>query len=225
MRLVKFVEFGRKIVGVGMNYPSHVKEMSAKGLAAGINNPDPVLFLKPTSAFVTEGEPIRIPEGCKELHHEVELGVIIGRKGSDISVSEAMDFVGGYTIVLDMTARDWQNQAKKEGRPWSISKGFDTSCPVGSLIPKEKVEDPHDLRIFCQVNGETRQKGNTRDMMHKIPQLVSYISKYFTLEPGDLIMTGTPEGVSPVKAGDKIKAGLGEDLVTINFEVVAKQTK
>lgn len=225
MRLVKFVEFGRKIVGVGMNYSAHVAEMAGKGLAVTANNPDPVLFIKPATAFVTEGNPIKIPFGCKELHHEVELAVIIGRKGTDIKVGEAMDFVGGYTIALDMTARDLQTQAKKEGRPWSIAKGFDTSCPVGAFIPKEQLTDPHNLRLWCEVNGKIKQDGNTKDMVRQVPALVSYVSQFFTLEPGDLILTGTPSGVSAVTAGDKITAGLGDGIVNITFEVIQRGVK
>lgn len=225
MRLVKFVEFSRKIVGIGLNYASHAAEMAGKGLNMNPSNPEPVLFLKPPTAFVTEGHPIRIPTSCMELHHEVELGVIIGRKGSDIAVNEAMDFVGGYTIALDMTARDFQTRAKKEGRPWSVAKGFDTSCPVGQFIPKEQVADPHNLKLWCEVNGKMRQNGNTRDMIRRIPDLVSYVSQFFTLEPGDLILTGTPEGVGAVAAGDTITAGLGDDLVKITFQVTQKEVK
>ena len=160
----------------------------------------------------------RIPKGCGDLHHEVELGVVIGRKGVDISESEAMDYVGGYVVTLDMTARDWQALAKKEGNPWSISKGFDTSCPVGNFIPKEAVPDPNSLELWCKVNGSMRQNGNTSDMVFKIPQIISYISQYFTLETGDLILTGTPEGVGPVVKGDTIEAGISQ-LSTMKFKV------
>lgn len=182
----------------------------------------PVLFLKPSTSYVTEGGVIRIPHGCEDLHHEVELGVIIGRKGSDVGVSEAMDYVGGYTVCLDMTARDLQAKAKAEGKPWSVSKGFDTSCPVGSFIPKEQIADPHSLRIWCQVNGKMRQDGNTGDMIRPIPELISIISRVFTLEPGDLILTGTPAGVGTVAAGDSIEAGLG-DLIKVKFGVERRQ--
>ena len=136
-----------------------------------------------------------------------------------------MDFVGGYTIALDMTARDLQTQAKKEGRPWSIAKGFDTSCPVGAFIPKEQLTDPHNLRLWCEVNGKIKQDGNTKDMVRQVPALVSYVSQFFTLEPGDLILTGTPSGVSAVTAGDKITAGLGDGIVNITFEVIQRNVK
>ena len=182
---------------------------------------DPVLFLKPSTAYVQEGSPIKIPYGCQELQHEVELGVIIGRKGTDVPVSEAMDYVGGYTVCLDMTARDLQAKAKAEGKPWSVAKGFDTSCPVGSFIPKEQVPDPHSLRLWCQVNGIMRQEGNTRDMIHKIPDLICLITRVFTLEPGDLILTGTPSGVGSLAAGDEIRVGLG-DLLSVTFPVTTR---
>jgi acylpyruvate hydrolase len=219
MRLVKFVEFSRKIVGIGKNYMSHVKEMGGDSKPS-----NPLIFLKPATAFVVEGNPIKVPMGCHNLSHEVELGVIIGRKGSDISIQEAMDFVGGYTVCLDMTARDFQEVAKKTGGPWSLAKGFDTSCPVGNFIPKEQIADAHDLRLWCKVNGQLRQDGNTNDMIFKIPELVAYVSSFFTVEPGDLILTGTPAGAGEVKAGDVIEAGIG-DLVKIKYDVVAKQTK
>lgn len=130
--------------------------------------------------------------------------------------------MGGYTVCLDMTARDYQEAAKKAGHPWSIAKGFDTSCPVGGFIPKEQVANVYDLRLWCKVNGQLRQDGNTSDMIHKIPELVSYVSSFFTIEPGDLILTGTPAGVSEVKPGDTIEAGLG-DLVQIKFDVIGKE--
>ena len=117
-----------------------------------------------------------------------------------------------------MTARDFQNAAKKKGIPWSLAKGFNTSCPISKFIPKESVSDPHNIGLWCKVNGETKQDGNTKDMIFNIPTLVSYISQYFTLETGDLVLTGTPAGVGPVVSGDVITAGLG-DLVEMSFTV------
>lgn len=180
----------------------------------------PLLFMKPATALLTEGNKIVIPKGCTELHHEVELAVIVSRKGSHIPPSEAMDFVGGYTLALDMTARDLQAKAKSLGHPWTIAKGFDTSCPVGHFIPKERITDPHNLQLTCHVNNILRQQGNTNDMIFQIPTLINYISTYFTLEPGDVILTGTPAGVSSVVDGDIITASLS-DLVKIEFSVVS----
>lgn len=158
----------------------------------------------------------RIPKDCSEVHHEVELGVVIGRKGSQINENEANDYIGGYVIALDMTARDIQSEAKKKGQPWSIAKGFDTSCPISDFMPKESIAKPDELKIWCKVNGALKQEGDTSDMVFKIPHLISFISQYFTLETGDLILTGTPKGVGPVKSGDVIEIGI-DDLSTENL--------
>lgn len=155
------------------------------------------------------------------MHHEVELGVIISQRGSDIPEDRALEFVGGYALALDMTARDFQNEAKKKGHPWIMAKGFDTSCPISDYIPKETFLNPESVQLWLKVNGEQRQNGNTKDMIFTIPRLISYISEYFTLEPGDLILTGTPSGVGPVKEGDTIEAGI-DDFITISFTVSRK---
>jgi len=182
----------------------------------------PFFFLKPTTSYITDGKAIQIPPTCKELHHEVELGVIIGKNGRDISAQQAMDHVSGYTVALDMTARDLQNEAKTKGLPWTESKGYDTFCPVGSFIPKDKVKDPHKLTLWLKVDGEVRQKGSTSDMIFKIPQLIQHVSSIMTLEEGDLILTGTPSGVGPVKPGQVITAGI-EDYVEIKFPVDSRK--
>lgn len=161
---------------------------------------------------------ILIPKDCEELHHEVELGIVIGRKGSKVSESEAEDLIGGYVIALDMTARDLQQSAKQQGNPWSISKGFDTSCPVSNFIPKEALPNAQSSKIWCKVNGELKQEGNTKDMLFSIPYLISYVSQYFTLEIGDLILTGTPKGVGPVRKNDLIEIGL-DDVCKANFKI------
>lgn len=148
----------------------------------------------------------------------MELGIVIGRKGCAINENEAEDYIGGYIIALDMTARDLQKEAKNSGEPWSISKGFDTSCPISDFIPKEVISKPDSLQIWCKVNGDLKQKGDTSDMIFKIPSLISFISQYFTLETGDLILTGTPEGVGPVKSGDVIEIGIS-DLLKASFNV------
>nr|XP_027204054.1 acylpyruvase FAHD1, mitochondrial-like [Dermatophagoides pteronyssinus] len=213
MRLARFTEFGKKIICVGRNYKLHVKEMKYS-----LPTTTPIVFLKPPTAYVINDGLIRIPKNCQELHHEVELGIVIGRKGSAVNENEADDLIGGYVIALDMTARDLQSKAKKSGEPWSISKGFDTSCPVGQFIPKEALPNANSLDIWCKVNGELKQKGNTSDMMFTIPHLISYISQYFTLEIGDLILTGTPDGVGPVKSNDIIEIGIG-DVSKASFKI------
>lgn len=160
----------------------------------------------------------QIPPGCDQLHHEVELGVVIGKKGVSISESNAMDHVGGYALALDMTARDIQNKAKKLGWPWTLAKGFDTALPVSEFIPKVEIPDPENVHLWLKVDGELKQDGNTQDLIFKIPHLISYISQKMTLEVGDLILTGTPEGVSPVKPGQTIVCGLA-DKIEMTFPV------
>ncbi|ODM90695.1 Acylpyruvase FAHD1, mitochondrial [Orchesella cincta] len=209
---VKFAELGRKIVGVGRNYRDHAAEL-------GSAIPEvPLLFMKPATSYITEGTPIKIPKGCTSLHHEIELGVVIGQKGTDIPEGNAMNHVAGYVLALDMTARDFQNVAKQKGTPWDLAKGFDTGCPVGKFIPKASISDPHNLELWCKVNGALKQKGNTKDMIFKIPYLISYISQYFTLEPYDMILTGTCR-CKWVSKGDVIQGGLA-NLAEIKFKVV-----
>ncbi|WAR22194.1 FAHD1-like protein [Mya arenaria] len=211
-KVSQFMQLGRKIVAVGRNYKAHAHELG-NALPS-----KPMLFLKPTSSYIAEGEKIRIPEGCTSLHHEVELGIVIGKPGSRISEQDAASHIGGYILALDMTARDFQEEAKKKGHPWSLAKGFDTSCPVSGFIDKDKISDPSKVRLWLKVNDSLKQDGNTGDMIFSIPHLISYISRYFRLEEGDVILTGTPEGVGPVGSGDVIEAGLS-DVVTMKFQV------
>lgn len=164
---------------------------------------------------------LQLPKGAAEIHHEVELGIVIGKTGSEIPESQAMDYVGGYALALDMTDRGAQDKAKAAGLPWCTAKGFDTACPVSAFIPKEKIPNPQSVDLWLKVNGESKQKASTKDMLFTIPHLISWISNHFTLEPGDLILTGTPSGVGPVKAGDKIECGLG-DIVKMSFTVVGR---
>ena len=146
---------------------------------------------------------------------------MIGEAGADIPESRAMDHIAGYVVALDMTDRVKQTQLKKKGLPWSLAKGFDTSCPVSDFIAKEKIPDVNNVNLWLKVNGETRQNGNTKDMVFSVPFLVSFVSHYFTLEQGDLILTGTPDGVGAVRPGDKIECGL-TDIVTMKFDVEAR---
>lgn len=160
----------------------------------------------------------QVPPGCSTLHHEVELGLIIGKSGSKIQEADAMNHIAGYILALDMTARDFQEEAKKKGEPWALAKGFDTSCPVSDFIDKAKLQNPGSTPLWLKVNGTMKQNGNTSDMIFKIPYLISYISRYFRLEEGDVILTGTPEGIGPVGNGDVIEAGLA-DVVSFKFKV------
>ncbi|CAE7232458.1 FAHD1 [Symbiodinium pilosum] len=209
-----FWSTGRKIVAVGKNYQKHIEEMAQIGskkdekfLSEGAKTP--VLFLKPTSSYLPLGSgPIRLPRNIGPIHHEVELGIVIGQKCKRVKESEALSVIAGYCLALDLTARDLQLAAKEKGMPWSVAKGYDHFTPVGAFVDKMHVLDPHNLELFCQVNGVERQRGNTKDMVFRIPSLISYISSIFTLECGDVILTGTPEGVGPIQAGDKVVAGI-----------------
>ncbi|KPP72313.1 acylpyruvase FAHD1, mitochondrial-like [Scleropages formosus] len=210
--ITRFWEWGRKIICVGRNYADHAKEL--KNAVPS----EPVLFLKPPSAYVTEGSPILLPFYTTNLHHEVELGVVIGTRGVAIPQESAMDHVAGYALCLDMTARDIQDQCKAKGLPWTLAKAFDTSCPVSEYIPKERIPNPGNLRLWLKVNDQLRQDGHTSHMMFSVPFLISYISDFITLEEGDLILTGTPKGVASVQEHDEIQAGI-EDIVNMTFRV------
>lgn len=189
-----------KMLCLGKNYEKHAKEMG------GEVPPDPVIFLKPSTAFIGDGGTVLIPSISNDLHHEIELVVVIGTTARDISPDEAMTYVLGYAVGLDMTLRDIQSVAKKRGEPWAVAKGFDTSAPIGEIVPKELITDPHNLTLKLTVNGQVRQHGSTADMILKIPQIISYLSQIYTLEKGDCIFTGTPEGVSQVNPGDMLIA-------------------
>jgi 2-keto-4-pentenoate hydratase/2-oxohepta-3-ene-1,7-dioic acid hydratase in catechol pathway len=189
-----------KMLCLGKNYEKHAREMGSDVPA------DPVIFLKPATALIRSGGMVLIPSISHELHHEVELVVVIDRTARDVSEEEAMNYVLGYAVGLDMTLRDLQSAAKKRGEPWAVAKGFDTSAPISEVVLKESVADPHALTLNLEVNGELRQHGSTADMILSIPRIISYLSRIFTLERGDCIFTGTPEGVGQVVAGDRLKA-------------------
>ncbi|MGZ3421315.1 MAG: fumarylacetoacetate hydrolase family protein [Polyangiales bacterium] len=189
-----------KIVCIGRNYAAHAKEL-------GHEVPkEPLLFLKPPSAILATGETILRPRDSERVEHEAELGVVIGRRARHVSQANAMEHVFGYTILCDVTARDLQRKDVQFTR----AKGYDTFCPVGPFIETEF--DPSDVEVICRVNGTVRQHGHTRDLIFPIPRLVAYVSRVMTLEPGDVISTGTPEGVGPLVAGDTLEIdipGLG----------------
>ena len=191
-----------KILCIGRNYAEHVREM---GDVADLPE-EPVVFLKPASALVATGGAVVIPPQSNDVHHEVELVAVIGLGGRDIAEERALEHVTAYALGLDMTARDLQQRAKQNRAPWSVAKGFDTFAPLGPLTDAAEIPDPQALRLRLTVNDEVRQEGATRDMVFSVAFLVSYLSRIFTLEPGDLIFTGTPEGVGPVRAGDVLEA-------------------
>ncbi|CAF1056919.1 unnamed protein product [Adineta ricciae] len=203
--LKNFRSICKKIICIGRNYSEHASEL-------GNTVPTkPMIFMKPPSAFVAPPNEIQIPPEWDELHHEVELGVIIDQQCRNVSKEQAEKNIGGYCLALDMTERKIQDQLKKQGYPWLLAKGFDTSCPCGDFIDKSQISLSSSVNIWLSVNGKMRQNGHTRDMIFSVPDLIAYISKYITLEHGDLILTGTPAGVGAVKRGDQIEAGLNGD--------------
>ena len=189
-----------KILCLGRNYSEHIKELGNAPPEA------PVIFIKPASSVIGEGEAIVIPPYSHDCHHEAELALLIGRKGKDIPVDRAMEYIAGYGVGIDLTLRDVQGELKKKGLPWEIAKGFDTACPLSAFAEASGVADPQNLRILLTVNGEIRQDGNTSMMINGIPAIISYMSGRFTLEPGDVILTGTPAGVSRIVSGDNLTA-------------------
>ena len=189
-----------KILCVGRNYLEHIKEL-------GNATPEaPVIFIKPASSVIGEGEAIVIPPYSHDCHHEAELALLIGRMGKDIPVDQAMEYIAGYGVGIDLTLRDVQGELKKKGLPWEIAKGFDTSCPLSAFVEASNVTDPQNLQIRLTVNGGIRQDGNTSMMIHRIPAIISHMSGRFTLDPGDVILTGTPAGVSRIVSGDTLVA-------------------
>jgi 2-keto-4-pentenoate hydratase/2-oxohepta-3-ene-1,7-dioic acid hydratase in catechol pathway len=168
--------------------------------------PEPMVFLKPPSALIGTGGTVVLPEQSRDVHHELELVAVVGRGGKNIPEGGALDHVAGYALGLDLTARDIQAAAKAAGGPWTVAKGFDTFAPLGPVAPAGAVGDPQALEISLAVNGELRQHGRTSDMLFPVARLVAYLSTLFTIEEGDLIYTGTPEGVGPIRAGDVLVA-------------------
>ncbi|EKM82346.1 hypothetical protein AGABI1DRAFT_111004 [Agaricus bisporus var. burnettii JB137-S8] len=215
-----FIRTGKKIVAIGRNYVAHAKELGNKPPK------EPFFFLKPTSSFLPSAGKVEIPRGIV-AHHEVELGIVIGKTARDIPASQANAFIAGYTLAVDMTARNLQDKVRKAGLPWSAAKGFDTFTPVGGWIPKENITDPHNLRLSLAINGFTKQDGSTGDMIFKIPQLIEHVSSIMTLEEGDLLLTGAPSGVGPVVSGDHVTCALrdasGKELMKLEFDAVQRE--
>jgi len=195
-----------KIVCIGRNYAAHAKELGNEVPA------EPLMFWKPPSSIIGPRESVVLRAESEKVEHEGELGVVIGKRASRVSREDALSYVFGYTCVCDVTARDLQ---KKDGQ-WTRAKGFDTFCPVGPWIETDL--DPRDVRVQCLVDGHVRQDGRTSMMMFDVPALVAYVSRAFTLEPGDLIATGTPEGVGPLAAGNRLDVvieGIGTLTVSV----------
>jgi fumarylpyruvate hydrolase len=207
----------RRVYCVGRNYAAHAREMGF--------NPDrepPFFFLKPDNAVVpvAYGETLALeyPSETSNYHYEAELVAVIGKSGANIPVEQALDHVWGYAVGLDMTRRDLQIQMREMGRPWEIGKSFDRSAPLGPIHPAASVGHFDTGEIWLTVNGATKQKSNITHLIWSVAETVAYLSRLFRLEPGDLIFTGTPEGVGAVVAGDTMKVGierLGELTVSV----------
>lgn len=189
----------RNIFCIGRNYAAHITELG--------NRPeeDPVVFIKPTSALHTPGSPIRLPAHSTDVHYEAELVLLIGKAGKNIAEEDALSHIAGYGLGLDLTARDLQTKAKQGGLPWAVAKGFDCAAAVSPFVSAENFESPHSIEFQMYLNGQIKQHGDVRKMLFPIPYVVRYLSEVFTLQEGDLIFTGTPEGVGPLKNKDVVR--------------------
>ena len=202
----------RRVFCVGRNYAEHVREMG------GDTREPPFFFTKPADALVTGGAPMPYPPATADLHHEMELVVAIGTGGAGIAVADALAHVWGYAAGLDMTRRDMQAAAKKAGKPWDMAKGFDHSAPIGELLPAARLPDPSRGKIELRVNGAVRQASDLSAMIWSVAETIAHLSGLVRLAPGDLIFTGTPEGVAAVVRGDRLEGvieGVGMVQTTI----------
>lgn len=197
-----------KIIAIGRNYAEHAKEL---------NNPvptTPVIFMKPDTALLKDNKPFYHPEFSQDIHHEIELVLKVSKEGKHISEKFADDYFDEIGLGIDFTARDIQSRHKEKGLPWELAKGFDNSAPISNFLPKSQFADLTNLNLKLDVNGETRQDGNTKDLLFSFEKLIAFVSQYITLKKGDLIFTGTPEGVAAVKPGDRLEGYLqGEKLL------------
>jgi len=191
-----------KIIGVGRNYQKHAKEL---------NNPipdKPLIFFKPDTALLRNNQDFYYPEYSKDIHYECELVVRISREGKYIQEDFVSSYIDGIGLGIDFTARDLQSEAKSKGLPWTLAKGFNHSAPVSEFLSPEEFTDLQDIHFTCNINGVRKQTGYTGDMIFTITHLITFISQYITLKKGDLIFSGTPEGVGPIQVGDHIEAHL-----------------
>ncbi|MDX1693666.1 MAG: fumarylacetoacetate hydrolase family protein [Ketobacteraceae bacterium] len=193
-----------KVVCVGRNYADHAREL---------NNPvpdSPILFIKPSTAVVPFEPGFAIPTGQGACHHETEIALLIGKTLCGAEPAAVAPAIVGLGIGLDLTLRELQSQLKEKGHPWERAKAFDGACPLTPFVPASEFGPLDRLSVSLTVNGEVRQQGNSEQMLHPIPELVAYMSSVFTLQPGDVILTGTPAGVAPLAVGDRLVATLGE---------------
>jgi 2-keto-4-pentenoate hydratase/2-oxohepta-3-ene-1,7-dioic acid hydratase in catechol pathway len=204
---------------IGRNYAEHAREL---GNAVP---EEPVVFLKPQSAVALPGSPIRLPAVSKRVDHETEIVIAIGKSGKNVFAGDALALVAGYAVGIDVTARDLQEAAKKKALPWAVAKGFDTFAPISEFVPADRVAEPFELGVTLEVNGQLRQTGKASGMIFPVDALIAYLSGIFTLAPGDLIFTGTPPGVGPLVAGDRLVArlieGAGESLALLKTSCIS----
>jgi 2-keto-4-pentenoate hydratase/2-oxohepta-3-ene-1,7-dioic acid hydratase in catechol pathway len=199
-----------KIIAIGMNYVEHCHELHANEQLPQ----EPVIFLKPDSALLKDSKPFFIPDFSKQVDYETELVVRICRLGKNIAPRFAHRYYDAVTVGIDFTARDLQRKFRAEGKPWELSKGFDNSAAIGDFVPVERFKDVQNLDFHLDIDGNTVQKGNTRDMIFKIDEIIAYVSQFYTLKIGDLLYTGTPVGVGPVSIGNHLEGYLeGEKLL------------
>jgi len=190
-----------KVVCVGRNFPDHAREMGASA-----SSPEPVIFIKPNSSIASTPSEIFVPQSLGLLHYEVELCALIWCDGSGLSIEDAQESIGGWAIGVDFTLRSMQAEAKKAGNPWALAKGFDNAAVIGEFMSAADAGDPAALWFSLSVNGHERQRGNARDMILPPAEIISHVSRFMTLERGDIVMCGTPSGVGEVRDGDRIHA-------------------
>ncbi len=201
-----------KIIAIGRNYAEHAKEL---------NNPVPtvpVIFTKPDTALLKDNKPFYHPDFSEDVHHEIEVVLKISKEGKHISEKFAAGYYEEIALGIDFTARDIQQRHKEKGLPWELAKAFDNSAPVSKFLPKSQFADIYGLNFHLDVNGQTRQVGNTKNLLFSFEYIIAFVSKYFTLKKGDLIFTGTPQGVAKVNVGDRLEGYL-EDQKLLDFYV------
>ncbi|MGZ3866147.1 MAG: fumarylacetoacetate hydrolase family protein [Bacteroidia bacterium] len=202
-----------KIICIGRNYAEHAKEMKSEVPT------EPVFFMKPETALLKNSKDFYYPDFTKDLHHEVEIVLKISKNGKHIAEEFAHNYYNEIGIGIDFTARDLQMKCKEKGLPWEKAKAFDNSAPVSDFIPKEKFASLANLSFNLDINGKSRQRGNTKDLIFSNEKVIAYVSKFVTLKTGDLIFTGTPEGVSAVNIGDVLEASIeNQKLLTLNIK-------
>ena len=203
-----------RVYCVGRNYAAHAIEMG--------HDPDrepPFFFQKNPDNLLSDGQDFPYPTMTEDVHHEIEMVVALKQGGDDIPEDRALDCVYGYAVSLDMTRRDLQGEMKKQGRPWEIGKAFEHSAPCGPIVPADEIGHPDHGAVWLKINGEMRQEGDLNQMIWKVPEMITYLSRLFTLQPGDIIMSGTPAGVGPVVRGDKM-LGFVEGVGELSLDVV-----